>query len=138
MVALGFLLAPMLILNGCSSGGTTQVYENGSIPDEQVPGGSNSSTVIVNNEGDGDITINQTTVTGNGTYLYSEDGSVSYIAGDGNIYTYQDGSVDEVSEVSGVFDPLYTESECIANGYFWCPLAQECMNSPTQGSSCSN
>lgn len=126
-------LVAILMINGCGSDTTN--YAEGY--EEPLPNGANSSTVIVNNSGDGDITINQTTVTGNGVYLYSEAGDVTFTSGDGDIYHYPDGTIDEVSPPSGTFSGEYTETECVANGYFWCPIEQACLDLPTQGSSCS-
>lgn len=123
-------LITLAIATGCGSSTSTSDLDIQDDPGYQ-------STVVVNNTGDGDITVNQTTVTDNGVFLYSADGSVSFVSGDGNIYNYPDGSVDEVSSMSGEFSSTYTETECVANGYFWCPLESTCLNLPTQGSTCT-
>jgi len=90
------------------------------------------------NSGGGDVTINDTTVTDGGTYVNNADGTVTYVSGNSNTITLPNGEIVEVGDdPSGVYDPDYTQEECAAEGYFWCTLANQCMNSPADGSSCT-
>ena len=37
---------------------------------------------------------------------------------------------------NGDFNPSYSPSVCNGNGYFWCSLAQQCLNKPVNVPSC--
>ena len=74
-----------------------------------------------------------------GTYIYDNNGTVTYYGpNNGNVTELADGTLEDIpDEPSGDYDATYTEGECAANGYFWCPLEEACLNQPATGSSCS-
>jgi len=120
--------AAVFIFVGC--GETTGDSSN------QASGTGDTSYYV--NSGGGDVTINDTTVGENGTYIQNADGTVTFTSGNDNTMTLPDGTeVDVADEPSGDYDPEYTAEECAANGYFWCPLANQCQNSPASGSACT-
>ena len=90
----------------------------------------NTTTI---DSGGGDVTINDVEVDGNGTYIYNEDGTVTYSTGDG--YTSGDASD---STPTGDYDESYDAAECADNGYFYCTLENKCLDQPVTGGTCTS
>ena len=112
----------VLSLAGCGEGST-------SAEDKQNSG--NSTTI---NAG-GDVVITDVEVTGEGTYIQTE-GDVIYVAGDYNADGANAG--DEAAEYDpDAYDATYSQSECTANGFFFCTLANKCLNQPLKAGSCT-
>ena len=131
LVALGFLTAPMLMLQGCS--------------DTKGASDARGDTTVTNttiDSGGGDVTINDVEVTGEGTYVYNENGTVTYSTGDdfgqGDVGT-GDTDGDGVPDVEvGVYDDAYDQAECTASGFFYCTLENKCLDQPASGGTCSS
>ena len=92
----------------------------------------NTTTI---DSGGGDVTINDVEVDGNGTYIYNEDGTVTYSTGDG--FTNTSGA-DAIVEASDGFDEGYDQAECTAAGYFYCTLNNICVNQPADAGTCTS
>jgi len=115
-------IVAVLVLTGCGGGGSDSQYEATS-----PSAGAGTTNVYAG----GDVTLNQTVVADGGTYIYNGDGTVTFISGDGNYLG------DTNPEPTGDYDHSDDAQECAANGYFWCPISQQCLNKPANGSSCS-
>ena len=118
-----------LALVGCSTG------SDGGTASTGVAG---STTTYNVDSGGGDVTINDTTVGENGTYIQNQDGTVTYTSGNDNVFTLPSGEkVSIAGSPSGDYDPTYNAEECAANGYFYCTLENKCLNTPASGGTCT-
>ncbi len=107
---------------GCGTSTSSRTTE--SIPAEQV--GSGTTTITAG----GDVTINETVVTGNGMYIYNPgSGDVTYVAGD--YMQYADERTGETG--SGASIEGMSETTCKDAGYFWCTLDNVCIDNGGSG-----
>jgi len=128
LVALGFLCAPMLMLQGCTTG------------DKTTSNTEISNTTI--DSGGGDVTINDVQVSDEGTYIYNEDGTVTFTTGDENNIEgvgTGDSDGDGIEDVEvGTFSTEYSQSECTAAGFFYCTIENVCLDQPAIGGTCTS
>ncbi len=117
LVALGFLTAPVLMLQGCS-------VDTGDNYDQS---GQDHSYSYVFTEGDRDY--------GTGTPLFCTDSNCSVINSDDT----DDNSINkgEADAIVGVYSEDYTQAECNAAGYFFCTIQDKCLNQPVDDASSS-
>ena len=110
LVALGFLTAPMLMLNGCGNiTGDTANYDQS---------GQDHSYMFV--EGD--------RAYGEGTYLFCTDANCSVTNADNNSDNSTGEYSDEADAIVGVYDPNYNQVECESAGFFYCTVSDACLN----------
>ena len=98
--------------------------------------GDTTVTNTTIDSGGGDVTINDVEVTDTGTYVYNENGTVTYSTGDG--FDQGDIGADGVVSASDEYDEGYDQSECTAAGYFYCTLENRCLNQPADAGTCSS
>lgn len=121
---IGIIGLLIVALTGCSS--------------DDTAAGDYTSTSYSINSGGGDVTINDTTVGENGTYIQNADGTVTYTSGNDNVFTLPDGEkVSIADEPTGDYSASYDAEECAANGYFYCTIENKCLNVPARGGSCT-
>ena len=129
-ITIALMSATLILLIGCGGTSGTHSYVQAEAPKPT------KQTIVYSNGGD--VTINDATVDNGGQYITNDDGTITYISGDGNGINDNSGYYNPDENMSGFFDPMYTQQECNANGYFWCPLESKCLNKPTNGSSCTS
>ncbi len=119
-------------LIGCGTTSTSTRTE--AVPAEQAGGG----TTTIN--AGGDVIINDTIVTDDGTYIYNPgSGDVTYVGGDYYYYadegTYTEGN----GSGGGASVAGMSEKTCKDNGFFWCTLSSVCIDNGGAGGtgSCS-
>ncbi len=109
----------LLVLSGCASDSARD--------DSGSSAAAPSTTNVYSN---GDATYTQVTQAEGATFITTESGDVINVAGD----YYGDLNTDSRS---GAFNANYNESECVAEGYFWCSLSGKCINQYTTTGSCT-
>ena len=125
LVAFGFLTAPMLMLQGCGD----------------TKGDANYTEVTSIDSGGGDVTINDVQVSEEGTYIYNENGTVTFTTGDENVIQPANGDSDGdgvVDVTVGDYDEGYDASQCNAAGFFYCTIENKCLNQPSDAGTCTS
>ena len=74
----------------------------------------------------GDTTIDNSVTYGEGTVLVCTD-SICEVAAPGS----------DVDVVVGEYNPDYNQIECNAAGFFYCTVANMCLDQPEDGGTCS-
>jgi len=131
-----------LTLIGCGEG--SHSYVSNPQPKE------NTETKTIIHSGGGDVTINNQEVSGHGTYIENENGTITYTQGNSNTVGSTDkhksdntnGTTDGEDSRDGTYaeegGEAWDQDECNSHGYFYCTLADECRDEPLEGSSCTS
>ena len=118
-VALGFLAAPMLMLQGCGD------YTGDTVRNDYT----NEYSYTENN-------IDY----GTGTVLQCNDANCSVMKDEsGRTITVGDDEATTGDAIVGQYDENYTPAECKAAGFFYCSIEDKCLNQRVDdaSSSCS-
>ena len=127
LVALGFLAAPMLMLQGCgnlATGDTVNSVSNDN---------SGQDNSVYNNYPDGTVL----TCTDSNCSL----STTSSVSTDINGSIDADEAIDAINDgntVVGVYSDEYTQTECAEAGFFYCTIEDMCLNQPVSSGSCTN
>jgi len=122
MVALGFLAAPVLMLQGCGNITGDTAYNDNS--------GQEIDNSYTFNEGDRDY--------GSGTVLVCDDANCSVMVDEsGRTITNADDEADAGDAVIGEYSDAYSPAECNAAGFFYCTIEDKCLNQRVDDSSSS-
>jgi len=116
-VALGFLAAPMLMLQGCGdyTGDTENTYQE-------------SHYTFIDNGIE----------YGSGTVLNCDDANCSVMVdGSGTPVKDGDDNASDGDAVVGTYSAAYSQSECNAAGFFFCTIEDKCLNQRVDDSSSS-
>ena len=118
-VALGFLAAPMLMLQGCGNLDT----------------GDTVNTAIVDNSGQDNSVYNNYP---DGTVLTCTDANCSLVSTE--TITNESDAIDSINDgntVVGVYSDEYTQTECSEAGFFYCTIDNLCLDQPVSSGTCN-
>ena len=127
MVSLGFLTAPMLMLQGCGNLDTgDEIY---SVVSNDNSGQDNS---VYNNYPDGTVL----TCTDSNCSL----STTSSVSTDINGTVDTNEAIDAINDgdtVVGVYSDEYTQTECGEAGFFFCTIEDMCLDQPIASGTCN-
>jgi len=133
LVALGFLTAPMLMLQGCGNLAT------GDTVNSVANDNSGQDNSVYNNYPDGTVL---TCTDANCTISTTDDNSDNSVISSDENGTVDEGDAQEAiasgDTVVGVYSDTYNQTECGAAGFFFCTIEQMCLNQPLNSGTCSN